>query len=114
MEKIDLTYLNEMSDGSKDLIFEMTEIYKSQIPEFIELMNLYYNNKEYDKLSAISHKAKSSVSIFGLNELAKDLKNLEIDAKQKQNVDSYIKTIKKFTETTQQSITDLNNHIKSL
>ena len=76
MEKINLTYLNEMSDGNNDLIIEMIEIYNNQIPEFITYMEESYNNKNWEQLAAIAHKAKSTVAIVGLNNLANDLKNL--------------------------------------
>jgi HPt (histidine-containing phosphotransfer) domain-containing protein len=45
-----------MSDGSKDIIVEMVDIFKSQIPEFIENMNTFLETKQYDSLASKSHK----------------------------------------------------------
>ncbi|MBT3207191.1 MAG: hypothetical protein HN704_16580 [Bacteroidetes bacterium] len=53
---VDLTYLESMSDGSKDIIVEMVDIFKSQIPEFIENMNTFLETKQYDSLASKSHK----------------------------------------------------------
>ncbi len=114
MEKIDLTYLNEMSAGSNDLIIEMIEIYNTQIPEFINSMETSFNNKDWDRLASIAHKAKSSIAIMGLNNLAKDLKTLELDAKQGINSENYINIINNFKETTLKSINDLNNYKNNL
>jgi len=114
MEKINLTYLNEMSAGDHNLLTEMIEIYNSQVPEFINEMEKYYNDKNWEQLSATAHKAKSSVAIVGLNNLANDLKTLELDAKKEINTENYINIITKFKQTTLESINELNKHIQNL
>ena len=111
MEKVDLTYLNQMSDGNNELIVEMAEIYKSQIPEFINNLQEAYKNNDWQQLAAIAHKAKSSVAIIGLNNLANELKTLETDAKEGVNTDNYLKIINNFIETAQASIVELENII---
>ncbi len=113
MEKIDLTYLNQMSDGDKNLIIELTQIYKTQIPEFINQLQQAYNTKNWEKLAAIAHKAKSSVSIVGLNKLATSLKTLELDAKKAINTENYQNIITNFKETTLASINELEDAIKN-
>lgn len=78
----DLTYLKSMSAGSNELIKEMIEIFSVQVPEFIEELRQHLEKKEFMRLGAVAHKAKSSVSIMGMDELAKDLKTLELLAKE--------------------------------
>ena len=68
--KIDLTYLKNMSAGNRDLVLEMIEIFKNQIDEFTNGMDEHYSKKEYELLGRLAHKAKSSISIMGLNDLA--------------------------------------------
>ncbi len=78
----DLSYLRSMSAGSNDLIKEMIEIFVSQVPEFISEMKDHYNKGEYAILGAVAHKAKSSVTVMGMEEMGKKLKNLELLAKE--------------------------------
>ena len=79
--KTDLTYLKNMSAGNKDLMLEMITIFKQQVAEFVLEMNKLYTNKEFESLGKLAHKAKSSISIMGLADLAKELKTFENSAK---------------------------------
>jgi HPt (histidine-containing phosphotransfer) domain-containing protein len=105
--KTDLSYLNEMSGGNKELIQEMISIFMSQVDEFAKDMETYLQNKDYEKLGKLAHKAKSSVSIMGLSKLAKDLKILEELTKEgKENI-KYQKIVKNFRDETSEAVEEL-------
>ena len=114
MEKIDLTYLETLADGSNELIVELMQIFIEQVPEFIEEMNSHYDKKDWDALSAIAHKSKSSIDIVGLKELQVKLKNLELDAKEGNNVDTYRGTIDEFISTCNNAIIDAKKVVDDL
>jgi HPt (histidine-containing phosphotransfer) domain-containing protein len=105
--KTDLSYLNEMSGGNRELIQEMISIFMSQVDEFAKDMETYLQNKDYEKLGKLAHKAKSSVSIMGLSKLAKDLKILEELTKEgKENI-KYQKIVKNFRDETSEAVEEL-------
>ncbi len=80
---IDLTYLNDITDGNKEMIDELINIFIEQIPEFTEGFKEGFSNKDWNKIAAVAHKAKSSVISMGMNDLGEtDLKNLELISKQ--------------------------------
>jgi HPt (histidine-containing phosphotransfer) domain-containing protein len=106
--KTDLTYLRNMSAGNKDLVLEMIGIFKQQVIEFVRDMNLLYGKKEYENLGKLAHKAKSSISIMGLNELAKDLKTFENIAKAGIETETYPAFIAKFKEETSEAVAELD------
>lgn len=114
MEKIDLTYLETLADGSTELIVELMEIFIDQVPEFIEEMNTYYLNKDWEALSAIAHKSKSSIDIVGLKDLQAKLKQLELDAKEGLNEEAYRGIIDEFISTCNNAIIDAKEVIKNL
>ncbi len=114
MEKIDLTYLETLADGSSELIVELMQIFIDQVPEFIEEMNSYYDNKDWEALSAIAHKSKSSIDIVGLKELQIKLKTLELDAKEAKNTDTYRKIIDEFILTCNNAVIDAKKVIEDL
>jgi len=75
--------------GNKDLIKEMIAIFNDQVEEFSRDMDNHLTKKEYELLGKLAHKAKSSISIMGLNDLAKELKRLENLAKEGKEINQY-------------------------
>jgi hypothetical protein len=71
-------------------------------------------DKEYELLGRLAHKAKSSISIMGLNDLAVDLKTFENLAKASEEVEKYPGFIKKFKSETKEAVDELNEVITNL
>ena len=111
---IDLSYLREMSGGNQSLILEMIDIFKNQVKEFNEGLIAHYEKKEFEQLGKLAHKAKSSVSIMGLNNLASELKRLELMAKAGKNQAEYQQIINKFKLDTNEAVNELNEVTKNL
>jgi len=105
---VQLDYLKEMSGGNKALALEMIEIFISQVQEFDVELNTLLQQKDYEKLGKLAHKAKSSISIMGLEELAKELKWLEINAKESKDVNNYPQVLDNFKNQTTEAIKELN------
>lgn len=105
--KTDLTYLRNMSAGNKDLVLEMIEIFKNQVDEFVFEMNKLYKEQAYEDLGKLAHKAKSSISIMGLNDLAVELKTFENIAKAGVETDKYPGFIANFTTQTSEAVSEL-------
>jgi HPt (histidine-containing phosphotransfer) domain-containing protein len=81
-KEVDLTYLESIADGDKEIIEELINIFIDQIPEFTEGLRNGLEQKDWRALAGIAHKAKSSVVSMGMNNLGNvDLKNLELIAK---------------------------------
>jgi len=112
--KIDLSYLREMSGGNQALILEMIDIFKDQVKEFSEGLETHYEKEEFEQLGKLAHKAKSSISIMGLNDLATDLKTLELLAKAGKDQDKYQQIIDKFKFETLEAVNELNEVTKNL
>ena len=115
MEKIvDLTYLNSMADGSTEVIIEMIGLFKQQIPEFTGEMETHLKNEDWLALSKIAHKAKSSITIMGMNDLADELKRLELLAKEAKNIEDYPAVIEKFKTDCQRAVRELDEEVENL
>ncbi len=112
--KTNLTYLKEMSGGNKDLVREMITIFINQVEEFTHDMENHLEKKEYEQLGKLAHKAKSSISIMGLDKLAKELKNLENLAKESKEPEKYPVILSFFKDETQIAIKELNDVLKNL
>ena len=80
---INLTYLESISEGDNEIIKELINIFIEQVPEFYEGFAENFEKKDWLKIAALAHKAKSSVLSMGMEDLGnRDLKNLELICKQ--------------------------------
>jgi HPt (histidine-containing phosphotransfer) domain-containing protein len=105
--KIDLSYLREMSGGNKDLVLEMISIFNSQVVEFGQTMDQLLTSGQFESLGKLAHKAKSSVSIMGLDQLAVQLKNLENSAREGKDTETYAAIVDAFKHETAEAVREL-------
>jgi len=103
----DLNYLRTMSGGDEKFISEMVEIFKEQMIEYAEEMPKLLENKDYDSLSKLAHKAKSSVAVMGMEQEAESLKELELLARESKNVDTYQSYIDRFITNSKTALEEL-------
>jgi HPt (histidine-containing phosphotransfer) domain-containing protein len=85
----DLTYLTNMAGGNPEIVKEMIQIFIDQAQEYIVEMRKYLDEKDYLSLGRLAHKSKSSVAIMGMNDLAAELKILELLAKESNEPEKY-------------------------
>lgn len=111
---INLTYLLEVTDGNKELMIELIDIFKSQIPEFNDLFNTYMSNSNWYQLGLVAHKAKSSVAVIGMSKLADTLKHLETLSKNSQKTELYQGFINDFIESTKHAVVELDDYISNI
>jgi len=109
MAYTDLTYLKTITDGDSVIIQEMKDLFITQVPEFIENLNRLLKEGKYIELGKEAHKAKSSVVIMGMEELGKDLKNLQLATIAGTNRDTYAQYVKKFEVQCLGAVEELKN-----
>ena len=86
---------------------EIIQLFFEQVPEFITNMKKFFDQKEFLELGKEAHKAKSSVLIFGMEELGQDLKMLQLDTISKIREESYEQHIIKFEKECLAAIEEL-------
>lgn len=111
---IDVSYIEEICANSSELIAEMVEIFREQVSEFVDEMKKLHEDKNYYDLGLIAHKAKSSVAIMGMNNLADKLKELEINAKEGMNPETYSDYISDFVNQTDEALKELEIYLSTL
>jgi HPt (histidine-containing phosphotransfer) domain-containing protein len=107
---VSLDYIKSMAGDNEELIREMAEIFVKQIPEFNELFDDLYEKGDYYNLGMQAHKAKSSVAIMGMDDLAVMLKEFELMAKEGKNPEKYPEFIRRFREETAGAVEELSRH----
>jgi HPt (histidine-containing phosphotransfer) domain-containing protein len=110
----DLSYLSGMSGGNPDIIKEMINIFNEQTQEYIVEIQRLLNEEDYTQLGKLAHKAKSSVAIMGMSDLAADLKALELLTKENSDVESYPGYVEKFVSQCKVAMEELKEIYASL
>ncbi|HUS87336.1 MAG TPA: hypothetical protein VMW76_08855 [Bacteroidales bacterium] len=111
---INVSYMEEVCGGDNELITEMINIFRQQVVEFSEEFNRLYNNQDYFNLGLLAHKAKSSIAIMGMEELAMDLKELELKASTGEDTELYSKYLSEFELQTTFALEELDWYLKNL
>jgi len=105
---IDLSYLKKSTGGEPDIMKEMAELFISQINEISTAMKEQLLLKDWEQLGKLAHKAKTSVAIMGMRDLAEELKQLEILIHEQKNEDQYERYVAHFNAKCLQAIDELN------
>ena len=98
-----------MSGGDSKFIREMISLFRDQIEEYKSIMPELLQNKDYDGLSKVAHKAKSSVAVMGMAEVAELLKELEILTHDQREVERYEPLVTHFLEQSELAIIELES-----
>lgn len=96
-----------MSGGDASFIQEMIGLFGEQVTEYAELMPKLLSEKDYDGLSKMAHKAKSSVAVMGMTRIADLLKELEKLAHEGIQTDLYEGMVNEFLEQSQLAVAEL-------
>jgi len=105
----DLEYLKTMSGGDAAFIREMIDLFREQVDEYKQQMPELLKKKDYDNLSKMAHKAKSSVAVMGMKNVADQLKDLEILAQKGDEVDRYESLVNEFLRQIELAVLELEN-----
>lgn len=105
----DLNYLKTMSGGDDNFIAEMIELFREQVAEYREHMPRLLKEESFDSLSKLAHKAKSSVAVMGMTEVADLLKELEILASKGDEKEKYEGMINIFLSQSELALKELDN-----
>jgi len=108
---INVEYLESVSGGDNNIITELVSLFREQTKEFHEDMKSLLATKDYHNLGLLAHKAKSSVAIMGMNDLALLLKTFELQAKEGIETDKYESYIERFRNDTDEALKELDNLI---
>lgn len=110
---INTDYLDSVSGEDNNIMSEIICIFKEQVPQMLQEMKKLFNEKNYYSLGLLAHKAKSSVAIMGMDELAALLKSFETEAKEGKETDKYEYYINRFEKDTSEAMLELDDLINN-
>lgn len=111
---IDTAYIEMVAGGDNELLKELINMFRDQVAEFNSEMTLHFNDKNYQALGKLAHKANSSMAIMGMQSLAEMLKEFELQAIAGKNIEKYESYISRFKMETKGALEELDILIKNL
>ena len=114
MAYTNLKYLRTITEGNKEIIREMIEMFLVQAPQFISNLKMYYENQQYAALGKEAHKAKSSLQIMGMSDLEADMKKLQLKTIEGTDIQSYPVYISNFETQCKVAMEELKAELASL
>lgn len=106
---INTEYLDSVSGGDNDIIREIVVMFGEQIVETEQQMKMLLAERNYNTLGLLAHKAKSSVAIMGMSDLAAMMKTFELQAKEGTETEKYESYINRFVLETGEAMKELND-----
>ena len=106
-----LDYLKSITEANDAMMRELITIFKEQVAELSVALKDAYDKQDWDNLSKLAHKAKSTVAVVGINDLAAELKNLELWAHERKNTESYAKIVEKFIFVCKEALNELKEYL---
>ncbi len=91
-----LEYLNEITGGEPEIVKEFIQMFFDQLPEFRGGLRSHLESGKWKELGELAHKAKSSVLTFGMEDLGKRLKELQLKTQQLEDIESYPEYVDEF------------------
>jgi len=108
-EYVNLEYIESMSGGDESIMRELVDVFTEQVPEFIREMQELHEKQDWTNLGMLAHKAKSSIAIMGMDDLAVMLKEFELDAKEAKSPEKYPAYIERFINETTHAVEELKS-----
>lgn len=99
--RYDLSYLNQVFQGNREMINNIITLFLQQVPEYIREMEECVRKNEPLSLHPLAHKAKSSVSMLGIKDMENDILQIEQDSKHLRNLDGLPGLVKRVRENCQ-------------
>ena len=111
---IKMEYLNSVSEGDPEILRDILIIFKEQAIDIYNEMTVHLKEKNYTSLGFLAHKAKSSVAIMGMDDLALMLKSFELLAKESKEPEKYEPFITRFKFETDAAVKELEDIVNNL
>ncbi len=111
---INTDYLETVAGGDADLMKELIDMFRDQVGEIHSEMESLLAVNNYASLGLLAHKAKSSVAIMGMEDLAALLKTFELEAKEGLYPEKYRSYIDRFGNEATAAVAELDEMLSRL
>ena len=91
----DLSYLNQVFQGNREMINEIISLFLQQVPNYIRSMEEMVDKGELLALHPLAHKSKSSIAMLGLKRMEEIVLQIEHNSRHRENLEEIPKLVAK-------------------
>lgn len=106
---VNLDYLLSIGQGDAKFKNDLIDIFREQIPKLAEQLKKALLDKNYSELSAIAHKAKSSVAMLGIVTLKSQMELLENKARKGDDPERYPQLVDDFCTISEKVLNEIKD-----
>jgi HPt (histidine-containing phosphotransfer) domain-containing protein len=85
---LDLSYLQDVANGSNEFMIEMMEMFLKQTPGYFEQLDQLIKDENWPVVADISHKIKPSLTFMGIESARVSLDEIEHNARNLKNLET--------------------------
>ena len=94
-----MSYLNEITGGSKEFIIEMIDVFLMQTPGYFEELLGAVQSADWKTAGDVAHKIKPTLAFMGAEQAREDMQTVERNARNLENLDSLPSKVNALHET---------------
>ena len=110
----DLSLIEAVSGGDTDFIRKMIDLFMETVPANVRELNLFFAQENWDGVSKIAHKLKSTLDSMGIQSVKQEIRTIEQSAKNGQNLDLVSMMMHKVTTTVDACVVQLEREMVNL
>jgi HPt (histidine-containing phosphotransfer) domain-containing protein len=111
---IDLTYLDDITDGDNDTRRQLIELFFTQVDEIRQRFIVAQLSDNIDEISKTAHIAKSTMMVMGITNIAQQMEKLQHLAEKKEAPETYKELINAFLTEIPTAILELKKELKRI
>lgn len=98
-ELYNLELLREFSRGKEDFVELMVQVFKEETPKSIKLLTKYHREYNYQKISDIAHKMRTSIDMLDIKIIKNDIRLVESFSREQKHLDQLPELINRIVTT---------------
>jgi HPt (histidine-containing phosphotransfer) domain-containing protein len=111
---IDLTYLNDITDGDVATKKQLIELFFTQADEIKQRFILSQLSDNVDEIGRTAHIAKSTTRVMGINDVADKMEQLQRLSEKKETPEMYPTLIKYYLDEIPSAIDELKEELAKM
>jgi HPt (histidine-containing phosphotransfer) domain-containing protein len=105
----DLTMVRSVCGGDEGFLTKMVKLFLETVPPALTDLKETVSSGQWDRVSKIAHKLKSTIDSMGIDSLKDDIRTIEANAKSQQETAGIPVLVDKVYNVVQQCIIQLKN-----
>jgi HPt (histidine-containing phosphotransfer) domain-containing protein len=112
-KRYDLALIEKMCRGNQEQVAKMVKVFKNEISQTIEEINVAFSKKDFQVIKELTHKVKPTLTYFGVEKLQKELNQLDTLLLKDFEITEVALSIQKLTNLTTDVIKQMNTDFES-